>query len=94
MVVASDGTEALSQSEHGQRIDLLFTDIVMPGSLNGQELAGRLRRRLPTLNVIYTTGYSDEIVAQTGQLEDGALVLRKPYDGNALSAALSRSFGH
>jgi len=53
-----------------------------------------LRRRLPTLNVIYTTGYSDEIVAQTGQLEDGALVLRKPYDGNALSAALSRSFGH
>lgn len=94
VVVASDGTEALSQSEHGQRIDLLFTDIVMPGGLNGQELAGRLRRRLPTLNVIYTTGYSDEIVAQTGQLEDGALVLRKPYDGNALSAALSRSFGH
>ena len=39
-------------------------------------------------------GYSDEIVAQIGQLEDRALVLRKPYDGNALSAALSRSFGH
>ncbi|MFP6772069.1 MAG: ATP-binding protein [Alphaproteobacteria bacterium] len=94
VLVASDDREALSQSEHGQRIDLLFTDIVMPGGLNGLELARQLRGRLPTLNVIYTTGYSDEIVAQTGQLEDGALVLHKPYDGDTLSEALSRSFGH
>ncbi len=70
VLVASDGREALSQTEHGQRIDLLFTDIVMPGGLNGLELARQLRGRLPTLNVIYTTGYSDKIVAQSGQLED------------------------
>jgi len=94
VVVATDGSDALSRTGHGQPIDLLFTDIVMPGGLNGLELARQLRGRLPMLNVIYTTGYSDDIVAQSGQLEEGALLLRKPYDGNDLSDALSRSFGH
>ncbi|MBT4489835.1 MAG: response regulator [Rhodospirillaceae bacterium] len=94
VIEAADGAEALSQAEQKQNIDLLFSDIVMPGNLNGLELARQLRRRLPILHVIYTTGYSDDIVAQTGHLDDGALVLRKPYDGKTLEDALARSFDH
>ncbi len=93
VIEASDGVEALSQFEISPRVDLLLTDVVMPGGLNGLDLARQLRELQPDLHVIYTTGYSDDIVAQSGQMEDGTSLLHKPYDGKALARALALSFG-
>jgi len=64
VVVARSGEEALATYEAvGGRVDLLFTDIVMPGGINGLMLAERLRARRPGLPVLLTTGYNDELVA-------------------------------
>lgn len=90
LIEAQNGADALAIVESGRSFDLLFTDIVMPGGLSGIDLAQRLRQLQPDLKVIFTTGYSDEIVAGSGPLEDDAIVLRKPCDKNQLSAALSQ----
>lgn len=84
IIEAQDGLEALAIVESGQKIDLLFTDVVMPGGMNGMDLARFLRNTQPGLKVIYTTGYADDIVAKLGRLEDNAILLRKPYDRNKL----------
>ncbi len=89
---ANDGDDALSKTKNGLDVDLLFTDIVMPGKINGLELARQLRGQIPGLRVIYTTGYSDEIVSQSGQLDENAVILRKPYDRSALADILSQTF--
>ena len=91
VIEAEDGHDALALFDGSERIDLLFTDIVMPGGINGLDLARRLREHLPALNVIYTTGYSDDILAKSGPLDDGAVVLRKPYNSKAMTAALERA---
>ena len=92
VIQAPDDAAALSVCDRPQRIDFLFTDIVMPGGMNGLELARELRRQTPSVQVIFTTGYSDEILAQTGRLDDDAILLRKPYDSKTLAAALKQSF--
>ena len=81
----SNAHEALKRIENGDKIDVLFSDIVMPGGLNGIELANEVRRRRPELPILLTTGYG-------GRGEDekvGFRVLRKPYDRDELGAALA-----
>jgi CheY-like chemotaxis protein len=90
VIEAEDAAAALAAMAGGQRIDLLFTDVVMPGGLSGLELARQLLLHRPELKVLYTTGYSEDVVAETGQMEDGAVVLQKPYDKTKLAAAISR----
>ena len=60
-------------------IDLLFTDVVLPGSLNGRELANRLRQRYPRLPVLYTTGYTRNAIVHQGRLDPDVDLLNKPY---------------
>ena len=92
--VARDGLTALQIAEerHGE-IDVLLTDIVMPG-YNGRVLAAEMKRREPNLRVIFTTGYVDDRLASRGITADGAVVLQKPYALDLLvttiTAALSR----
>jgi len=92
--VARDGLTALQIAEerHGE-IDVLLTDIVMPG-YNGRVLAAEMKRREPNLRVIFTTGYVDDRRASRGITADGAVVLQKPYALDLLvttiTAALSR----
>ncbi|MFP6746022.1 MAG: ATP-binding protein, partial [Alphaproteobacteria bacterium] len=90
VIEAEDGAAALAAMAGGQRIDLLFTDVVMPGGMSGLELARQRLPHRPELKVLYTTGYSEDVVAETGQMEDGAVVLHKPYDKTKLAAAISR----
>jgi CheY-like chemotaxis protein len=82
---------ALERIERGPPVDLVFSDIVMPGGLSGIELAGELRRRKPELPILLTTGY-----AGRGEEEEveGFPVLRKPYDRDALGAALASVASH
>ena len=89
--VIEDGHRAMALLYGTEHIDLLFTDIVMPGGLNGLDLARRVHEHTPGLTVFYTTGYSDDILARAGPLDDGAVVLCKPYNNKAMAATLERA---
>ncbi|WP_207455969.1 histidine kinase famiy protein [Azospirillum sp. SYSU D00513] len=78
VLAARSGEEALELLERAGGIDLLFTDLVMPGGMNGVVLAKRVRERLPGLPVLLTTGYMDDLVAE-GASGSGMSVLSKPY---------------
>jgi signal transduction histidine kinase len=78
-IPAANADEALAFIDQGTRCDLLFTDVIMPGSRNGRELAGELMRRRPELKVVYTSGYSQSAIVHHGRLDPGVLLLTKPY---------------
>ena len=84
VVSAKDGQEALAVLER-ERVDAVFSDVVMPG-ISGVELARRLRETHPHVPVVLATGYSEEIVANSGS---GFEIVRKPYDAHAVSGALA-----
>lgn len=76
---AENGVQALKVwDEHQGKIDLLLTDMVMPGGVSGAELAQQLRQRKPDLRVIYSSGYSSEIVGKNFSEHD-PVFLAKPY---------------
>jgi len=79
VIEAVDGREALQKLNDGAHADLLFTDVVMPGGLNGWELAERARQIRPGLKVLLTSGYALETLAERGRLPDGVIILNKPY---------------
>ena len=76
---ASNGREALALMASNPHIDLLFTDVVMPGGISGQALAQELGARLPGLRVLYCSGYSESAFQQQGKLGNGSGLLQKPY---------------
>jgi CheY-like chemotaxis protein len=78
-------TEALRQSSD---IDLLFTDIVMPGGMDGGELAERALALRPGLRVLFTSGYSENVLTRRGRLAAGAQLLQKPYRRQDLAIKL------
>jgi PAS domain S-box-containing protein len=73
-------------------IDLLLTDVVLPGK-SGTELAAELRARQPALKVLYMSGYTDDAVALRGLLETGAAVLQKPFDAASLGRKVREALG-
>jgi CheY-like chemotaxis protein len=92
VVAARDGLEALNLwPQHRGEIDLLFTDMVMPGGMTGRELADRLLREEPRLQVIYSTGYSMDLAASGLNLVEGVNFLPKPYDATTLGRAVKKS---
>jgi len=89
---AEHGEAALEVwKQHGDEIDLLLTDMVMPGSVNGLELSQRLLAEQPDLKVIYTSGYSSELFGSDIRLEDGRNYLPKPYLSAKLTTILHRA---
>jgi two-component system cell cycle sensor histidine kinase/response regulator CckA len=85
---AASGLEALQVWEkHKGRIDLLLTDMVMPEGMSGRELAERLRRQKPDLKVIYTSGYSSDVMGQENAARD-IKFLQKPYPPPELAQAV------
>lgn len=85
---AENGPAALAIIEAGERFDLLFTDIGLPGGMNGFELAHQARRRLPGLKVLFTTGYAVPGGPNGGAAIELEHLLRKPYTGNELASKL------
>jgi PAS domain S-box-containing protein len=79
VIEAIDGREALHKLTEGAEADILFTDVVMPGGINGWELAERARQIRPGLKVLLTSGYALETLAERGRLPKGAVILNKPY---------------
>ncbi|RDJ02336.1 hypothetical protein B5K05_30270 [Rhizobium phaseoli] len=76
---AKDAQSALTVIESGAHIDLLFTDVVMPGTLKSPELARLARARLPDIAVLYTSGYTEDSIVHGGRLDPGLELLSKPY---------------
>ena len=80
VIAATDGASALERiTDIEGSVDLLFTDIVMPGGMNGRQLAEQVAALYPALKVLYTSGYNQNTVIQAGQLETGITLLEKPY---------------
>ena len=79
VIEAADGPTALAILQQRSDIDLLFTDVVMPGGMNGRVLADAARRLYPGLRVLYTSGYTENAIVHHGRLDEGARLLGKPY---------------
>ncbi len=82
---AVDAQSGLSVVESGIPIDLLFTDVVMPGKLKSPELARKARERLPEIAVLFTSGYTENSIVHGGRLDAGLEFLSKPYTREALA---------
>jgi PAS domain S-box-containing protein len=76
---AANATEALKLVESGVPIDLLFTDVIMPGGMNGRQLVEAATQLRPTLRVLFTSGYTENAIVHHGRLDAGVLLLAKPY---------------
>ena len=85
VLTAKDATSALSIIESGVPIDLLFTDVVMPGPLKTTELARQARQRQPNIAVLFTSGYTENAIVHGGRLDEGVELLGKPYTREALA---------
>ena len=76
---AGNATEALAIIDADKNIDLLFTDIIMPGGMNGRQLADEMVKVRPGLRVLFTSGYTENAIIHHGRLDEGVLLLAKPY---------------
>ena len=90
---ARDADRALAVIESGVRIDLLFTDVVMPGKITSRELADRAQSLLPHLPVLFTSGYTRNSIVHGGRLDPGVQLLSKPYTQEQLSLKIREVLG-
>jgi len=82
---ACDASAALTVIESGVPVDLLFTDVVMPGPLRSPDLARKARERLPELAVLFTSGYTENAIVHGGRLDRGVELIGKPYTKESLA---------
>ena len=78
-LAAVNAKEAMAVIDGSEKIDLLFTDMIMPGSMNGRQLADAALQQRASLKVLFTSGYSNEAIIHHGHLDAGVLLLAKPY---------------
>jgi signal transduction histidine kinase/ActR/RegA family two-component response regulator len=78
-VLAVNAAEALALIEQGTKFDLLFTDVILTGTMNGRALADEVSRRRPSTKVMFTSGYTENAIIHHGRLDRGVLLLTKPY---------------
>jgi PAS domain S-box-containing protein len=87
-VEAADGPSALKVLQSGRRVDLLVTDVGLPGGLNGRQIADAARRTRPDLKVLFITGYAENAVVGNGHLDPGMEIVTKPFVMAALGAKI------
>jgi len=85
---APDGAAALRLLQRELAVRLLFTDVGLPGGMNGRQLADEARRRRPDLKVLFTTGYARNAIVHHGRLDPGVELIVKPYTHAALAAKI------
>ena len=85
VVKARDAASALVVLDSGIPIDLIFTDVMMPGTLRSPELARKAKERLPNVAVLFTSGYTQNAIVHGGRLDPGVELLAKPYTRDALA---------
>jgi CheY-like chemotaxis protein len=82
---AEDGPSDLSILDSNARIDLLITDVGLPGGLNGRQVADAARARRPGVKILFITGDADNAVVGGGRLEPGRQIMTKPFDMSTLA---------
>jgi signal transduction histidine kinase/PAS domain-containing protein len=92
-IEAGDGPSGLRILQSNARIDLLVTDVGLPGGLNGRQLADAARQHRPDLKVLFITGYAENAVVGNGLLETGMHVMTKPFEMDALSKRIGELIG-
>jgi CheY-like chemotaxis protein len=90
VVTASNAAAALQLLDTNPEVRLLFTDVGLPGGMNGRQLADEARRRLPGLLVLFTTGYTRNAIIHHGRLDPGVELIGKPFTYTALAARIQR----
>ena len=88
---AANGPEALEIARGERTIDLLFTDVMMPGGMSGPELALHIRKVRPNLRVLFTSGYTDNAIVHFGRVDPGTALLHKPYDRRRLAEKIQQA---
>ena len=85
---AADAASAVEMIEGGRHIDLVFSDVIMPGPVSSLQLGEVLRKHLPQAQILYTSGYAEGVLAHEGKLNASVHLLQKPYHPDALSARI------
>jgi len=91
VLAAGDGAAALRLLDEGREVDLLLTDVGMPGGVNGRQLAEAARQRHPGLKVLFTTGYAGNAIVHHGRLDRGVALITKPFTYTALAAKIRQA---
>src|SRR6185437_2875173 len=86
-IEAANGAEAMARLDEHADIDLVFTDMIMPGGMTGVELAHKVRATRPGMKILLTSGYAEPVIAGREQAESGSW-LRKPYTAADLATRL------
>jgi nitrogen-specific signal transduction histidine kinase/CheY-like chemotaxis protein len=90
---AANAREALQIIDGAPTLDLLFTDVIMPGEMNGRQLVDEALKRRPSLKTLYTSGYTENAIVHHGRLDSGVLLLAKPYRKSELARMLRLALG-
>jgi PAS domain S-box-containing protein len=85
VIEAHDGPSALRLLERQFRVDLLFTDVVLPGGMTGAQIAAQARGSKPELKVLFTTGYARNAIVHHGRLDPGVQLITKPFSMSELA---------
>jgi CheY-like chemotaxis protein len=83
----------MAHVESGRPFDLLFTDVIMPGGMTGRQLADAVAKLRPGMKVLYTSGYTDNAIVHHGRLDEGVLLLTKPYRKSQLALMVRQALG-
>jgi len=88
---AGNAAEALAIVDAGREFDLLFTDVIMPGTMNGRQLADVILKQRPDLRILFTSGYTENAIIHHGRLDSGVLLLAKPYRKSDLARMIRKA---
>jgi len=90
-MAAANAAEALALVGKNEKFDLLFTDVIMPGTMNGRQLADAILSARPDLKVLFTSGYTENAIIHHGRLDQGVLLLAKPYRKSDLAKMIRKA---
>jgi CheY-like chemotaxis protein len=90
-IEAGSAAEAIAIADSGAKLDLLFTDVIMRGAMNGRQLADEMAKRRPGMKVLFTSGYTENAMVHHGRLDPGVLLLAKPYRNAELANMIRKA---
>ena len=90
---AANAAEALKIIDDTATVDLLFTDVIIGGDMNGRELADAIASQRPNVKVLYTSGYTENAIMRHGRLEPGVALIAKPYQVAELARKIREVLG-
>jgi CheY-like chemotaxis protein len=94
VLMAGSAAEALAIVDKGADFDLLFTDVIMPGGMNGSQLADEIRKRRTGVKVLFTSGYTENALVHEGRLRGDVMLLAKPYRKADIARSIRTALGH